>query len=285
MFQMSLKLLSSNKCFGGFQNVYSHVSKVLKCTMKFGIYLPPDCDGKNVPVVYWLSGLTCTEQNFIIKSGAQQHASKHNFIVVSPDTSPRGVNIPGEDDSYDFGSGASFYVDATQDPWKTNYNMYSYITSELPDVINTNFPSDPYHQSIMGHSMGGHGALICYLKNPGKYRSVSAFAPICNPTQSPWGKKAFKGYLGEEEDKWHDYDATSLVAKFDGPLSDILIDQGAADEFLSNGQLQPENFLQACKSAQVPVILHMREGYDHSYFYVSSFIGEHFQHHAKYLTQ
>ncbi|KAF6207383.1 hypothetical protein GE061_018624 [Apolygus lucorum] len=280
---MSLKQIACNKSFGGLQKVFSHESSSLKCTMKFALYLPPEAESRKVPVIYWLSGLECTEQNFMTKAGAQQHAAVNNFILVIPDTSPRGCNIPGEDESYDFGTGAGFYVDATQDPWKTNYNMYSYITQELPFLINSEFPADPERQSIMGHSMGGHGALICYLKNPGKYRSVSAFSPICNPTQGPWGKKALKGYLGSDEESWKDYDATCLVAKYDGPPIDILIDQGTDDKFLEK-ELLPDNFVAACKEAQVPVVLQKREGYDHSYFYIATFIGEHFKHHAKYLN-
>ncbi|KAK9504581.1 hypothetical protein O3M35_010886 [Rhynocoris fuscipes] len=282
----ALKEISSNKSFGGYQRVYSHESEVLKCTMKFGIYLPPNCDEK-VPVLYWLSGLTCTEQNFVTKAGSQHYASQYNMIVVAPDTSPRGCQIAGEDDSYDFGSGAGFYVDATEEPWNKNYLMYSYITKELPSLINEHFPADPNRQSIMGHSMGGHGALICFLKNPGQYKSVSAFAPICNPTKCPWGQKAFAGYLGGSADSvpdtWLNYDATHLVSKYDGAPVDILIDQGLNDEFFQCGQLLPDNFVEACKQAQVPVILHKREGYDHSYYYIASFIGEHFAHHHKYL--
>ncbi|KAL1132632.1 hypothetical protein AAG570_010584 [Ranatra chinensis] len=255
--------------------------------MKFAIYLPPDSEGKKNPVIYWLSGLTCTEQNFITKSGAQKYAAEHNVIIVCPDTSPR-CNIPGEDESYDFGTGAGFYVDATVKPWNTHYKMYSYVTQELPEVIHANFPIDPEKQSIMGHSMGGHGALVCYLRNPGKYCSVSAFAPICHPSQSPWGRKALTGYLGDTgdagiPDEWKKYDATLLVAKFDGQLADILIDQGDSDEFLKAGQLTPEKFVQACKEAQVPVILNMREGYDHSYYYIATFIEDHIKHHVKYL--
>ncbi|BES95340.1 Hypothetical protein NTJ_08149 [Nesidiocoris tenuis] len=281
---MSLKQLKVNKSFGGLQKVYSHDSSVLGCTMKFAVYLPPNADSAKLPVIYWLSGLTCTEENFMIKAGAQQYASRHSIILVMPDTSPRGCKIPGEDDSYDFGTGAGFYVDATEEPWKANYNMYSYITEELPALINAEFPADAQRQSIMGHSMGGHGALICYLKNPGKYRSVSAFSPICNPTQCPWGKKAFKGYLGPDEESWKEYDATCLVAKYDGPPTDILIDQGTDDEFLKD-QLFPDNLVQACKEAQVPIVLKKRAGYDHSYFYIATFIGEHIEHHAKHLVE
>ncbi|CAH1403615.1 unnamed protein product [Nezara viridula] len=278
-----LKEIASNKSFGGYQKVFSHDSTSLKCNMKFGLYLPPDCDTNKVPVIYWLSGLTCTEQNFMTKAGAQKYASKYNVILVMPDTSPRGVNIPGEDDSYDFGSGAGFYVNATQEPWKSHYHMYTYVTSELPEIINSNFPADPDRQSIMGHSMGGHGALISFLKNPGKYKSVSAFAAICNPSESSWGQRALSGYLGDDKTLWAQYDATKLVSNYNGPPNDIFLDQGSSDEFLEKGQLNPQKFVSACKEAQVPVILTMRDGYDHSYFYIATFIEEHFKHHAKYL--
>jgi len=255
--------------------------------MKFAIYLPPKV-GVKAPVIYWLSGLTCTEQNFMTKAGAQQYAAEYNMIVVAPDTSPRNCGIPGEDDSDDFGTGAGFYVDATQEPWSKNYRMYSYITQELPEVIAENFPADPERQSIMGHSMGGHGALVCYLRNPGKYRSVSTFSAICNPSACPWGRKAFSGYLGGSPDnpdpEWKKYDATHLMAHFDGPPVEILLDQGGSDVFLERGQLLPQNLTAACKEAQVPFVLHMREGYDHSYFYIATFIGEHFKHHDRYLN-
>ncbi|XP_014283690.1 S-formylglutathione hydrolase isoform X2 [Halyomorpha halys] len=277
----ALKETASNKSFGGYQKVFTHDSVSLKCKMTFGLYLPPNCDTKKVPVIYWLSGLTCNEQNFMTKAGAQQYASKYNVMLVMPDTSPRGVNIPGEDDSYDFGSGAGFYVDATQEPWKSHYNMYTYVTSELPEIINSNFPADPDQQSIMGHSMGGHGALISFLKNPGKYKSVSAFAAICNPMECDWGKKAFSGYLGEDKTSWAEYDATKLVSTYNGPPIDIFLDQGSNDQFLE--ALRPQTFVEACKEAQVPVILTMRDGYDHSYFYIATFIEEHFKHHAKFL--
>ncbi|XP_067014423.1 S-formylglutathione hydrolase isoform X2 [Anabrus simplex] len=252
--------------------------------MNFAVYLPPQSDEGKVPVVYWLSGLTCTEQNFIQKAGAQRYAAEHGVIIVGPDTSPRGCNIPGEDDSWDFGTGAGFYVDATQEPWNKNYRMFSYVTKELPELVKKHFPVLPDCQSIMGHSMGGHGALICALKNPGKYRSVSAFAPICNPTKGAWGKKALGGYLGtSDSDVWNSWDATELVKKYSGPPLEILIDQGKEDQFLKDGQLLPENLVAACQASEMPVILHMREGYDHSYFYVSTFIGEHLQHHMHYL--
>jgi S-formylglutathione hydrolase len=252
--------------------------------MNFGIFIPPQAESAKVPVIYWLSGLTCTEQNFITKAGAQQYGAKHGVIIVAPDTSPRGCNIEGEEESWDFGTGAGFYVDATKEKWKKNYRMYSYITKELPRVIEANFPVLEGQQSIMGHSMGGHGALICYLKNPGLYKSVSAFAPICNPMECPWGQKAFCGYLGTDKNRWEEYDSCCLVKSFHGPISDILIDQGSSDDFLEKGQLLPKNFFSACTESRVPILLRMQEGYDHSYNFIATFIGEHIAHHAKYLT-
>jgi len=279
-----LTQVSCNKIFGGQQKVYSHESNETQCKMTFGIYLPPQAESEKVPVIYWLSGLTCTEQNFVTKAGAQNYASQHGVAIVAPDTSPRGCNIEGEDDSYDFGSGAGFYVDATEEKWKTNYRMNSYITKELPEVINANFPVLADRQSIMGHSMGGHGALTLFLKNPGKYVSVSAFAPICNPLECPWGQKAFTGYFGaDNKDLWKEHDACELVKAYNGPPMEILIDQGKDDNFLGGGQLLPNNFVGACKSNNVPVILRMQEGYDHSYFFIASFIGDHVAHHAKCL--
>jgi S-formylglutathione hydrolase len=281
---MALTEISKNRCFGGWQKVFSHESTELKCKMNFAIFLPPKADDTKVPLIYWLSGLTCTEQNFITKSGFQQFASQHGIAVVAPDTSPRGCNIEGEDDSYDFGSGAGFYVDATEDKWSKNYRMYSYVTIELPRLIQSNFPVLADRQSIMGHSMGGHGALISFLKNPGVYLSVSAFAPICNPMQCPWGQKAFTGYLGNDTSVWQNYDAVSLTTKFSGVPNEILIDQGKDDQFLGQLQLLPEQFVSACAVAKIPVILRMQEGYDHSYYFISTFIGEHIAHHAKFLN-
>uniref|UniRef100_A0A1X7VCP2 S-formylglutathione hydrolase n=2 Tax=Amphimedon queenslandica TaxID=400682 RepID=A0A1X7VCP2_AMPQE len=278
--------VSKAKSFGGWQKVFQHHSDVLKCDMKFAIYLPQESETKKVPVIYYLSGLTCTEQNVIAKSGFQRYASEAGVAIVAPDTSPRGCNIEGEDDSYDFGSGAGFYINATTEKWKENYNMYSYVTKELPAAIETNFNIEPSRKSIFGHSMGGHGALICYLKNPGSYISVSAFAPICNPSNCPWGKKAFTGYLGPDEETWKEWDATELVKSYKGPnLGYILIDQGADDNFLKEKQLLPEAFVDACRVSNVPVVLQMQEGYDHSYYFVSTFIGGQIQHHAKLLKQ
>ena len=221
-----ISLVSSNKCFGGKQEVYSHQSEELKCKMNFSIYIPSKAsDGIKVPVLYFLSGLTCTEQNFIIKSGFQRYASEEGLIVVGPDTSPRGLNIDGEDTDWDFGTGAGFYVDSTQDKWKDNYRMYSYVTKELPKIIENNFPVIIGCQSISGHSMGGHGALICSLKNPGLYKSVTAFSPISNPSKGKWGQKCFNGYLGPNPKDWEEWDATLLAAKYNGPPLHLLIDQ------------------------------------------------------------
>ncbi len=285
----AMKLISNNRSFDGWQSVYEHYSEVLKCSMKFAIYLPPgtreaELLKEKFPVLYWLSGLTCTEQNFITKAGAQQHAARRDIILVAPDTSPRGCGIEGEDDAYDFGTGAGFYVDATEDKWKTNYNMYSYVTKELPALINENFPALPDKQSIFGHSMGGHGALVCALRNPGKYCSVSAFAPICNPINCSWGQKAFTGYLGPDREAWKQYDATELVKKFKGPpISYVLIDQGKADQFRVDGQLLAENFMEGCRQGNVPVLLRTHDGYDHSYYFIASFMEDHIRHHVAAL--
>eukprot|EP00105_Crassostrea_gigas_P022571 XP_011442135.1 PREDICTED: S-formylglutathione hydrolase [Crassostrea gigas] len=280
---MALTEVSSNKMFGGYQKVFSHESKEVKCTMKFGIFLPPQAENGKCPILYWLSGLTCTEQNFVTKAGAQRVAAELGFVVVAPDTSPRGCNIEGEEDGWDFGTGAGFYVNATQEKWKTNYRMYSYVTEELPALINANFPVLGDKQGIFGHSMGGHGALICALKNPGKYLSVSAFAPICNPVNCPWGKKAFSGYLGDNQEDWKEYDACCLVKKYNGPPLKILVDQGKADNFLPAGQLLPDNFVTACAEAKMELVMRMQEGYDHSYYFMATFIEDHVRHHAKFL--
>ncbi|XP_059479781.1 S-formylglutathione hydrolase [Neocloeon triangulifer] len=282
---LEIKEVSSNKCFAGFQKVFSHQSASTKCEMKFAVYLPAKAvDNTPCPVIYWLSGLTCNELNFVQKAGAQKIASELGIILVCPDTSPRGCNIAGEDDSWDFGTGAGFYVDATEEAWKINYRMFSYVTVELPEVVNKNFPTNG-KQSIMGHSMGGHGALVCALRTPGFYSSVSAFAPICAPTECPWGHKAFSGYLGADKAKWDEYDACKLVSKYSGPPLGILVSQGESDQFLKDGQLQPEKLVEACAKSCMPVILNRDEGYDHSYFYIATFINDHIAHHAKFLFE
>lgn len=278
-----ISLVSSVKCFGGFQKVYCHDSEEVKCEMKFSIYLPSQVADRKCPVLYWLSGLTCTEENFIIKSGFQRHAAKHGIIVVGPDTSPRNCNIEGEKDHWDFGVGAGFYVDATEEKWKTNYRMYSYVTKELPSIINSEFPNNG-KCGITGHSMGGHGALTIALKNPEKYVSISAFSPISNPSEGIWGQKALKGYLGPDRSTWADYDATLLVKSYSGRELTILIDQGTEDTYLEK-ELLVQNFISACKNTKVKLEARMQEGYDHSFFFVSTFLGDHFDFHAKYLCQ
>ena len=275
------QLISRSFCFNGTVEFYKHQSYFCNGEMRFSIYQPPQAKTDRVPVLYFLSGLTCTEENFMVKAGAQQFAAKYGLMLVVPDTSPRNTGIPGEDDDWDFGTGASFYVDATQDPWKSHYQMYSYVTQELPDLVAANFPVQPDRQSIFGHSMGGHGALICALKNPDRYRSVSAFAPIVAPMQCPWGQKAFSNYLGQDQNLWRSYDATELIATSDWHRP-ILIDQGIADQFLEN-QLMPQKFEQACVKAENPLTLRMQPEYDHSYYFIASFMEDHIRHHAEAL--
>lgn len=277
---MTITSITQNKCFGGVQGVYSHVSPETGCSMRFGVFLPPQATAETpVPVLYWLSGLTCTEENFVVKAGAQRVAAGLGLAIVTPDTSPRGLGLPGEDDAWDFGSGAGFYVDATQAPWSQNYRMYSYITQELPWLIAANFPVDPARAGIFGHSMGGHGALVLALRNPKSYKSVSAFAPIASPMRCPWGEKALSGYLGPDRDAWREYDATSLIESRGWKGPPLLIDQGTKDQFLET-QLKPELLREACQRADVPLELRLHEGYDHSYYFIASFIEEHLRFHA-----
>ena len=264
---------------GGIQSVYQHRSEALGCDMKVAVYVPVHEDGARLPVIYWLSGLTCTEQNFITKAGAQRYAAEHGVVIVAPDTSPRGEDV-ADDPAYDLGQGAGFYLNATKEPWAKNYRMDDYITRELPELIETNFPvSDK--RSIMGHSMGGHGALTIALRNPGKYQAVSAFSPIVAPSQVPWGEKAFSSYLGDDREAWKAHDATALLAGAEERLP-ILIDQGDADNFLEE-QLKPELFEAEAKRLGHPLSLRMQEGYDHSYYFIASFIGDHIDHHAAAL--
>ncbi len=265
--------------FGGWQDVYRHDSVVLGCAMNFAIYLPPQAEHGRCPVLYWLSGLTCTEQNFITKAGAQQFAAEHGVIVVAPDTSPRGEGVP-DGDGYDLGLGAGFYVNATREPWAAHYRMYDYVTRELPDLIEAHFPAND-RRGVFGHSMGGHGALVVALRNPGRYRSVSAFSPIVAPSQVPWGQKALAAYLGEDRSTWARYDATELVVSASERLL-LKIDQGESDEFLAD-QLKPQLLEVACRAAGHPLDLRLRPGYDHSYYFIASFIGEHIAHHAAAL--
>ncbi len=278
---MTVETISENLCFGGVQGVYRHASSLLGCDMSFSVYLPPAAATGPVPVLWWLSGLTCTQENFTTKAGAQRYAAECGIAVICPDTSPRGSDHPGEHDSYDFGSGAGFYLDATAEPWSANYWMYSYVTAELPDAVFARFTLDRARQSISGHSMGGHGALTIGLKNPETYRSVSAFSPIVAPMQVPWGQKALSGYLGPDEAAWRRYDTCALIADggYDRPL---LVEQGLADNFLAE-QLRPELLEAACKAAGVPLRVNRRAGYDHSYYFIASFIGEHIVWHAERL--
>jgi S-formylglutathione hydrolase len=274
--------VSKYLCFDGTLGFYSHHSTVCNSEMRFAVYLPPQAKLKAVPALYFLSGLTCTEENFMAKAGAQQFAAKYGIALVAPDTSPRNTGIPGENDDWDFGSGAGFYVDATQEPWSRHYRMYSYVTEELPALIAEHFPVQSDRVGIFGHSMGGHGALVCALRNPDKYRSVSALAPIAASIRSPWGQKAFTHYLGSNSETWKTYDASELVLtrSFNRP---ILIDQGTADQFLEK-QLMPEVFEQACVKAGQPLTLRLQEGYDHSYYFIATFVKDHIRHHAELLS-
>ena len=249
--------------------------------MRFAAFIPPQADKGKVPVLYYLAGLTCTEETATIKAGAQQFAAEQGLALIMPDTSPRGAGLEGEDDDWDFGTGAGFYLDATLEPWSRHYRMYSYVTEELPALVNASFPVDNAAAGIFGHSMGGHGALTIGLKRPGQFRSVSAFAPICAPTQCPWGLKAFSNYLGDEQSTWRAYDATELV-KAGSRSSKILIDQGDADQFLTE-QLRPHLFSDACEAAGQSLSLRMQSGYDHSYYFIQTFMPDHIAHHAAIL--
>jgi S-formylglutathione hydrolase len=274
----NLELISEHKSFGGKLGFYSHASSTCRSEMRFAVYQPPQALQKPVPVLYFLSGLTCTEENFMAKAGAQRYAAEYGLMLVAPDTSPRNTGIPGEDENWDFGTGAGFYVDATEQPWHQHYQMYSYVVQELPALIAANFPAQTEKQGIFGHSMGGHGALVCALRNPQLYKSVSAFAPIVAPMRSPWGQKVFSGYLGNNQESWRLYDASELIkqAKYHSP---ILIDQGTADKYLTD-QLLPEVFAQACAEVNQPLTLRYQEGYDHNYYFIATFIEDHIRHHA-----
>ncbi len=281
-----METLSEQRCFGGVQGIYRHTSAETGTPMQFSVFVPAQAtsesaSGNGVPVLWYLSGLTCTEENFTFKAGAQRYAAEQGLILIAPDTSPRGAGVPQEDANYDFGTGAGFYVDALVNPWKQNYRMYSYVVDELPNLVFARFPGDQGRQGITGHSMGGHGALTIGLKNPGTYRSVSAFSPICAPMQCPWGQNALGGYLGQDMSTWAQYDASELIAS--GHRSgEILIDQGADDDFLLN-QLMPDKIEQACAAADQPLRLRMHPGYDHSYYFIASFIGDHIKFHSDRL--
>jgi S-formylglutathione hydrolase len=279
---MTVTTISEHPCFGGIQGTYSHHSSVTRCNMRVGLFLPPQAQTSSVPALYWLSGLTCTEENFIIKAGAQRVAAELGIALIAPDTSPRGLGLPGEQAAMDLGVGAGFYVDATEAPWSQGYKMYTYLTQELPAFIAAHFAVDTTRVSIAGHSMGGHGALTIALKHPKMYRSVSAFAPICSPMRCPWGEKAFTHYLGSDQSTWQAYDATALILSrgWLGPA--ILVDQGTHDPFLHQ-QLKPELLQAACQEAGVPLHLRMQKSYDHSYFFIATFMEDHLRYHARYL--
>lgn len=276
---MSLENISSNKLFGGWHKQYTHDSQTLNCNMRFAIYLPPESQSKTVPVLYWLSGLTCTDENFMQKSGAQRVASELGIAIVAPDTSPRGDDVPDDPDAaYDFGLGAGFYVNATRQPWCQHYQMYDYVVSELPELIEQQFPVND-KRSIAGHSMGGHGALVIALHNPDRYSSVSAFSPICNPVNAPWGQKAFMGYLGNDREQWKHYDACELL-KISPEAVPALVDQGSRDTFLHE-QLHLDALKKAVADTGYPMTIRMQEGYDHSYHFIATFIEDHLRFHSQ----
>ncbi len=276
-----LNIHSKTRCFDGWLYNCSHSSLVCNSEMRFAIFLPPQAETQPVPALYWLSGLSCTEENFMAKAGAQRLAATLGIALIAPDTSPRNTGIEGEDDDWDLGSGAGFYVNATQPGWREHYQMYDYVTQELPTFIEAQFAVDPTRKSISGHSMGGHGALIAALKNPQAYRSVSAFAPICAPARCPWGEKALTAYLGDDRASWMDYDATSLVAAHQ-LKHPIFIDQGKDDKFL-DVQLNPLAFKAACEASGQALTLRFHDGYDHSYFFIATFMEDHLRFHADYL--
>jgi len=276
-----IETVSEQRCFGGTQGFYRHRSEVTGTDMGFAVFVPPQASDAPVPVVTYLAGLTCTEEIATIKAGAQRHAAEHGLILVMPDTSPRGAGIEGEDDDWDLGTGAGFYLDATAEPWAKYYRMRTYIVEELRNLVAGRFPADPKAQGVLGHSMGGHGALVLALTYPEVYSSVSAFAPICAPTRCPWGVKAFTHYLGDDRDAWLAHDATELI-RSGRRQSPILIDQGKADQFLDE-QLHPRLFATACAEAGQELHLRVHEGYDHSYYFIQTFIGDHIAHHAAQL--
>jgi S-formylglutathione hydrolase len=276
----AMERIEHHASFGGRQEVWQHASATLGCEMRFAVYLPPAAlAGQSCPVLYWLSGLTCTEQNFITKAGAQEHAARHQLIVIAPDTSPRGDSV-ANDPAYDLGQGAGFYVNATKAPWAPHFRMQDYVAEELPAIIESRFPATEA-RGILGHSMGGHGAMVTALRHPGRYRSVSAFSPIVAPSQVPWGQKALAAYLGEDRTGWQDWDTVELIANAPERLH-LLVDQGEDDEFLTT-QLRPELLEAACQHADHPLTLRRHPGYDHSYYFIASFLADHFSHHANAL--
>lgn len=276
------ELISEHACFGGTQRFYRHDAQTIGLPMRFSVYLPPHREGERLPVLFYLAGLTCTEETFMIKAGAQRVAAQLGMILVAPDTSPRGANLPGETDSWDFGAGAGFYLDATEAPWSRHYRMASYLL-ELRELVLSLLPADAARVGICGHSMGGHGALVTALRNPALFRTVSAFAPIAAPSRCPWGQKAFTGYLGAGQEAWRAWDATELMSGMHAPFPDgILIDQGMADKFLPD-QLFPEAFEQACRTAGQPLELRRHEGYDHGYYFIATFMEDHLRFHRERL--
>lgn len=282
-----LEEIGSNLSFGGQQLRYRHHSNILNCDMTFSIYLPPQAKQAPVPVLYWLSGLTCSDENFVTKAGAQQHAAEYGIAIVCPDTSPRGEGVPDDEESaYDFGLGAGFYINATEQPWATHYQMYDYVVEELPALINAEFPVDGSKVAISGHSMGGHGALTVALKNPERYCSVSAFSPICSPINCPWGQKALSKYIGDEsQGHWNSQDTVELVKTADDQLKQsmpVLVDQGDADNFLAE-QLNTQLLIDTAEQVGFPMQIRFQSGYDHSYFFIASLIGEHIRFHSNYL--
>ena len=278
----AIQLVNEHACFGGVQQFYKHDSRETRGSMKFSVYQPPQAKAGKVPVLYYLAGLTCTDETFPTKAHAQAVAAELGLMLVAPDTSPRDQRFPGDADKWDFGQGAGFYVDATQAPWAENYRMYSYITKELPALVEANLPAMSGATGIFGHSMGGHGALTLALRNPSLYKSVSAFAPIVAPMQCPWGQKAFSNYLGADQETWRQYDASELVAKKAFP-NHILIDQGTGDQFYKEQQLLPEKFSAAAAKSGQKLTLRMQEGYDHGYYFIQTFMADHLHHHAKVL--
>ena len=280
----SPELLSEHACFGGTQRFYQHDSREIGLPMKFSVFLPPQASTGPVPALLYLAGLTCNEETFMAKAGAQNMAAKLGLALVAPDTSPRGAGVPGEADSWDFGVSAGFYLDATQAPWSDHYRMESYLTAELLPLLSSSLPIDGQRIGIFGHSMGGHGALSLALRHPALFKSVSAFAPICAPSQCPWGRKAFAGYLGSDESGWLAHDASALMrSQSSAPFpAGILIDQGLADKFLA-GQLHPDLFEAACASAGQPIMLRRHASYDHGYYFIATFMADHLAHHAGQL--
>ncbi|MEZ4362456.1 MAG: S-formylglutathione hydrolase [Kofleriaceae bacterium] len=275
----ALTTCSEQRLFGGTQGTYTHASPSTSTEMRFSVFVP-HAPGRRLPVLYFLAGLTCSEETFMIKAGAQRHAARHGLILVTMDTSPRGLDLPGDSDAWDFGVGAGFYVDATRPPWSANYRMYSYVTEDLPTIIEAHFPASE-RRGVCGHSMGGHGALVLALRDPSRYHSVSAFAPICNPIAVPWGQKAFGNYLGDDRATWADYDASALMARAPFP-GEILVDQGLSDKFLAS-QLQPERLEEAAQASGQRLTVRRHAGYDHSYWFIQTFVADHVAWHAARL--